>query len=100
METLFGVYERGATGITVGRRERDEVPAVDESMYELDRSFEALVAEAVRPLRLDSSSVTSLSGLTDLEVWRALRDHGATPDSAVDQASTAVERWLAARPGR
>ena len=32
VETFFGVYERGADGIAVARRERADVPAVDESM--------------------------------------------------------------------
>jgi DNA-binding MarR family transcriptional regulator/AcrR family transcriptional regulator len=100
VETFFGVYERGADGITAGRRERKDVPVVDESIEELDNTFDALVAEALRPLSPDSSSVASLRALTDLEVWRTLRDQGATPDSAVDQASAAVERWLVARPAR
>lgn len=100
VETSFGVYERGADGIAVGRRERNDVPAVDESMEELDNSLDALVVEALRPLRPDSSSVASLRALTDLEVWRTLRDHGVTPGAAVDQASAAVERWLEAQPAR
>jgi AcrR family transcriptional regulator len=98
--TFFGAYERGADGITAGRRERKDVPAVDESMEELDNSFDALVAEALRPLGPDSSSVAALRALTDLEVWRTLRDQGATPEAAVDQASAVVERWLEARPAR
>ena len=98
--TLFGVYERGADGISVGRRERKDVPAADESMEELDSSFDALVVEALRPLHPDSSSVASLRALTDLEVWRTLRHQGATPEAAVDQGSAAVERWLEARPAR
>src|SRR3954471_16524737 len=98
VETFFDAYERGADGMTAGRRERKDVPAVDESMEELDNSFDALVVEALRPLRTDSSSVASLRALTDLEVWRTLRHQGATPDAAVDQASAAVERWLEARP--
>jgi AcrR family transcriptional regulator len=100
VETFFGVYERGADGITAGRRERKDVPVVDESMEELDNTFDALVVEALRPLRPDSSSVASMRALTDVEVWRALRDQGATPGAAVDQASAAVERWLEARPAR
>jgi AcrR family transcriptional regulator len=98
VETSFGVYERGGDGIAVGRRERKDVPAADESLEELDNSLDALVVEALRPLSPDSSSVASLRALTDLEVWRTLRDHGATPGAAVDQASAAVERWLEARP--
>jgi AcrR family transcriptional regulator len=100
VETFFGAYERGADGITAGRRERKDLPAVDESMGELDNTFDALVVEALRPLRPDSSSVASLRALTDLEVWRVLRHQGATPETAVDEASAAVERWLEARPAR
>ena len=100
VETFFGAYERGADGITVGRRERNEVPMVDESMEVLDNALDALVVEALRPLRPDSSSVPSLRALTDVEVWRALRHQGATPEAAVDEASAAVERWLEARPAR
>ncbi|HKP89767.1 MAG TPA: hypothetical protein VJT75_07290, partial [Thermoleophilaceae bacterium] len=95
--TSFGAYERGADGITAGRRERRDVPVVEESIEELDGTLDALVVEALRPARSDSSSVASLRALTDIEVWRALRDQGATPEAAVDQASAAVERWLDAR---
>ncbi len=98
VETFFGVYERGAPGITVGRRERKEVPAVGETVEELENTFDALVVEALPPQRRDSSSVASLRALTDVEVWRALRHQGATPDAAVDEASAAVERWLDAHP--
>jgi AcrR family transcriptional regulator len=97
VELFFGAYERGADGLTAGRHERNEVPVVDESMRELERTFDALVVEALRPQRAD---VTSLRALTDLEVWRTLRNQGATPAAAVDQASAAVERWLEARPPR
>jgi AcrR family transcriptional regulator/DNA-binding MarR family transcriptional regulator len=100
VETFFGVYERGADGIAAGRRERKDVPLVDETQVELDNTLDALVVEALRPLGADSSSVASLRGLTDFEVWRTLRNHGASPEAAVDQASAAVERWLEARPAR
>ena len=97
VETFFGVYERGADGITVARRERKDVPAADESMEALDNTLDALVVEALRPLRPHGSSVASVRALTDLEVWRTLRDQGATPGAAVNQASATVERWLEAR---
>jgi AcrR family transcriptional regulator len=97
VETVFDVYERGADGIAAGRRERTEVPAANGLMQALDTTLDALVVEAVRPYRPDTSSVASLRALTDLEVWRALRHQGATPEAAVDEASAAVERWLATR---
>jgi AcrR family transcriptional regulator len=98
VETFFGAYERGADGITAARRERNDVPALGEAMEELDHALDAIVAEAVRPKRADRSSVASLKALTDVEVWRALRDQGVPPAAAVDQASAAVERWLEAHP--
>jgi AcrR family transcriptional regulator/DNA-binding transcriptional ArsR family regulator len=100
VEASFGVYERGADGIAVGRRERAEVPAVGESMDQLETSLDALVTEALRPRRPDSSSVASVRALTDFEVWRALRDQGATTEAAVEQASAAVGRWLEGHSAR
>lgn len=97
VETFFGAYERGAPGITVARRERNDVPVLRESMAALDGTLDALVVEALRPGRPDSSSVASLRALTDVEVWRTLRDQGVTPEAAVDQASAALERWLEVR---
>lgn len=98
VETLFGAYERGADGITAARRERNDVRALEESMGELDISFDALVAEALRAARPEGSSVAALRAITDLEVWRTLREAGATPEAAVSRASAAVERWLQAQP--
>ena len=100
VETFFGAYERGADGITAGRRERKDFPVVDESMGELDNSFDALVLEALRPQRPDRTSVAAMRALTDLEVWRALRHQGATPEAAVEETSAAVERWLEAQAAR
>ena len=97
VETMFGAYERGADGMTAARRERSSIPAVDESVVELDAAFDALVAEALRPRHPDAAEVTSVRALTDLEVWRTLRDRGDTPEAAVDHASAAVERWLDSR---
>jgi hypothetical protein len=94
VETLFGAYERGGEGMAVGRRERRAAPAVEESVQELERTFDALIVEAMHPRRAD---VVSLRALTDLEVWRGLRHQGATPEAAVEEVSAAVERWLAAR---
>jgi hypothetical protein len=62
-------------------------------MSELEHTLDALVVEAVGR----RTDIASLRALTDLEVWRGLRHQGATPEAAVDEASAAVERWLAAR---
>jgi AcrR family transcriptional regulator len=100
VETSFGVYERGADGIAVAQRERIQVPTAGEPVDHIAASLDALVAEALRPWRSDRASKASVRALTDIEVWRTLRDQGATPDAAVEQAGATLERWLEAHPAR
>ena len=100
VETSFGVYERGAAGLAAGRRERADFQAIDESMTQLEKSMDAVVTEALRPNRADNSSVASVRALTDFEVWRTLRNSGATQEAAVEQAAGTVERWLEGHPTR
>lgn len=99
VETIFGAYEREGTGLEVGRRERAQLPVLEESFGQLDVTLDALVAEALQSPRADPSSITALRALSDVTIWRALRDQGASPAVSVQQASTAIERWLEARPG-
>jgi AcrR family transcriptional regulator len=100
VETVFGAYEREGAALEGGRRERAQLPLVDESLEQVDVALDALVAEALRPLQPEPSSVASVRALTDVTLWRALRDQGASPAACVQQASGAVERWLEARPAR
>jgi AcrR family transcriptional regulator/DNA-binding transcriptional ArsR family regulator len=98
VDTIFDAYEREGTGLEGARLERARLPLLDEWFEQLDVSLDALVAEALRPRRPDPSSIASVRALTDVTVWRTLRDQGAAPDVSVQQASAVVERWLEARP--
>jgi AcrR family transcriptional regulator/DNA-binding MarR family transcriptional regulator len=100
VDTIFTAYEREGAAVEGARRERAQLPLVSEALEQLDVSLDALVAEALRPRRCDPSSIASVRAFTDVTMWRALRDQGAPPAASVQQASTAVERWLAARPAR
>jgi AcrR family transcriptional regulator/DNA-binding MarR family transcriptional regulator len=100
VDTIFGAYEREGPSLEGARRERAQLPLLDESLEQVDVSLDALVAEALRPRRPDPSSIASVRALTDVTMWRALRDQGASPAASVQQASAAVERWLEARPAR
>jgi AcrR family transcriptional regulator len=103
IETLFDVYERESQSLERGRRDRAAVPLVDEAFEQVNASVEALVAEALRPIDPDAETIASVRALTDLEVWRALREAGASPGDSVEDASAALDRWLdahlSARPG-
>jgi AcrR family transcriptional regulator/DNA-binding transcriptional ArsR family regulator len=100
VDTIFGAYEREGVGVEVGRRERAQLPPVNEGLEQLDVALDALVAEALRPRRPDPSSIASVRALTDVTMWRALRDQGASPAASVEKASAVVEQWLDTRPAR
>ena len=94
IETLFDVYERESQGLERGRRDRAAVPLVNEAFEQVSASVDALVEEALKPIDPDAETIASVRALTDLEVWRALREAGASPGDSVKDASAAVDRWL------
>lgn len=94
VEILFDVYERNGAGLAVARRDSAELPLVAESLRQVDISLNAMVSEALGPERGDAASVASVRALTDLSVWQALRDVGASPADGAEQAASAVEAWL------
>lgn len=98
VETTFEAYERGGAAIDGARRERAELPLVDEALEQVDVSLDALVAEALRPRRPGRASIAAVRALTDVTMWRALREQGASPAASVQQATGTVERWLEAHP--
>jgi hypothetical protein len=100
VDTIFGAYEREGVGVEVGRRERAQLPPVNEGLEQLDVALDALVAEALRPRRPDPSSIASVRAFTDVTMWRTLRDQGASPAASVEKASAVVEQWLDTRPAR
>jgi AcrR family transcriptional regulator/DNA-binding transcriptional ArsR family regulator len=98
VETLFAVYDRGGESIERVRRERRELPLVDQSLGAVDRSIEALIHEALGPEAADQVAVDSLRALIGVSVWQAMRELGASPHESVEKATVAVEDWLEAYP--
>jgi AcrR family transcriptional regulator len=94
IETLFDVYERESGSLETGRRDRAQVPLVGEALDQVSATVEAMVAEALKPIDPDAETIASVRALTDLEVWRALREAGASPGDSVEDASAALDRWL------
>jgi hypothetical protein len=42
--------------------------------------------------------VASVRALTDLSVWQALREVGASPEDGAEHAASAVQAWLERGP--
>lgn len=94
-ETVFGVYERGAPAIENMRRERDLSPVLEQARLEVEAALDALVAEALRPLRPGARKRNVARALVDLDAWRALRQRF----DAREATAAASELLLAAVRG-
>jgi AcrR family transcriptional regulator len=98
VDTLFDVYERRGDALESARSERAEIPLVDDSLSAVDVAIDSLVAEALGERSASARTVAPVRALTDLTVWRALREQGGSRQATVERASAAVERWLEGRP--
>lgn len=97
VEVLFDVYERGGATMQRGHLDQAGMPLVADAMATVDSAIDALVAEAIGPDAASPEGVASVRALTDLTIWQALRERGASPEASVDQAAATVERWLGTR---
>jgi AcrR family transcriptional regulator len=100
VEIQFGIYERGARGIEVGRRENDDPSLPDELRQgnaAREAAFDALVAEALRPLG-ENGQLATFRALTEVGVWRALKDHGIEGDAAVETVTALLVSLLRRSP--
>ena len=97
VELLFDVYEREGPKLERGLLDGVGLSLVADSMATVDSVIDALVAEAIGPEDASAEMVTSVRALTDMTIWRALRERGLSPEASVDQAAATVERWLEGR---
>ena len=85
-------YRAGALGIVRVREAKDDFEATAAAHAQIETSLDALVAEAVRPLRYSVARRRAVRALVDARVWRALVDHGLDADGAEE----ALRRLVAA----
>jgi hypothetical protein len=93
--TLALPAERGAAELENVRRERHhpELRMLQEAHARIEAALDGLVAEALRPLGAAPAESTMVRALTELAVWRSLRERGIAGAAAVDTvASLACQR--------
>lgn len=92
VDTVAASYRRAATGFVRVREAKDDFAATAAGHQRIEASLDALVAEAVRPLRYSPQRRQALRALLDARVWQSLVDHG------LDQAAAerALRRLVAA----
>jgi len=84
VEELFAMYERGSAMIEVARCEQSEVAGLADYVANEAAMREALVREALRPVKLRSRTVHEVAALTDFYVWKAFTQQNLTTRQAAD----------------
>jgi len=67
-------------------------------MSTVDVAIDSLVSEALGPEAAGERSVASVRALTDLTVWKSMREQGASPEASAEHAADAVQQWLEGQP--
>jgi AcrR family transcriptional regulator len=94
VETLFGIYDRGALELDVLRRDSDRLPVLARSLDTVEEAIDALIAAALDPVTDDPEAVAVVRGLAGVPVWRALRSSGMDEAAAVRLVADAVAAAL------
>jgi AcrR family transcriptional regulator len=77
-------YRGGAVGFVRIREAKDDLEPAAAAHAWIERSLDALVDEATRPLRYSSGRRRALRALLDARVWQSLVDQGLEPDAVRD----------------
>ena len=93
---VFGAYERGAPFIDNIRRERGQLPQLEDYHQQIEDTLDALVGEALRPLAPSPVAGDVVRALIDLPTWRAFTDRGFTTEQAIEIVSGLIECSLRA----
>jgi AcrR family transcriptional regulator len=88
---VFGAYERGAPFIGNIRRERRQLPQLEDFHQRIEETLDALVREALRPLTPSRQAGDVVRALVDLPVWLAFTTRGFTSEQTIRTVTSLIE---------
>ena len=87
----FGIYQRGAPFIDNIRRERRQLPQLEDYHQKIEETLDALAGQALQPLTPSRQAGDIVRALIDLSTWRAFTDRGFTTEQAIQIVSRLIE---------
>jgi AcrR family transcriptional regulator len=87
---VFGIYERGAPFIDNIRRERRQLPQLEDFHQQIEETLDALAREALRPFTPGRQAGQVVRALIDLPTWRAFTNRGFTTEQAIGIVSRLI----------
>jgi AcrR family transcriptional regulator len=95
---VFGIYQRGAPFIDNIRRERGQLPQLEDYHQHIEGTLDALAREALQPLTPSPQADDIVRALIDLPTWRAFTDRGFTAEQAIQIVSRLIDCSLRSYP--
>ena len=90
VQLVFDVYERAAPFIHNIQREREHLPQLEPWHEMIERTLDALLAEALHPLNSDRRQTEAARALLDFSTWQALKRRDLTREETIDTVATLI----------
>ena len=96
VQLVFDIYERAAPFIHNIRNERKQLPQLEPWHQAIEATLEALLREALGPVRPTRVQRETARALLDLAAWQAFKQRDLATDEIVETVVRLV--WWTARP--
>jgi AcrR family transcriptional regulator len=90
VQLVFDIYERAAPFIHNIQHEREHLPQLEPWHEMIERTLDALLAEALHPLNPDRRKTEAARALIDLSTWQALKRRNLTHEETIDTVATII----------
>ena len=90
VHVVFDVYERAAPFIQNIQHEREHLPQLEPWHEMIERTLDALLAEALHPRNPDRRHTEAARALLDFSTWQALKRRELTREEAIDTVATLI----------
>jgi hypothetical protein len=87
---VFDIYERAAPFIHNIQHEREHLPQLEPWHEMIERTLDALLAEALHPLNPDHRQTETARALLDFSTWQALKRRDLTREESTDTVATLI----------
>jgi hypothetical protein len=90
VQLVSDVYERAAPFVHNIQHEREHLPQLEPWHEMIERTLDALLAEALHPLNPHRRQTEAARALLDLSTWQALKRRDLTREETIDTVATLI----------
>jgi AcrR family transcriptional regulator len=95
---VFDVYQRAAPFIDNIRRERRQIPQLEAWHHMIESTLDALLTEALSPLRPSRNQTETARALLDLDTWHAFKRRDLSDAETAGTVARLINTTLRSKP--